>query len=102
MENLKLEEELTEAEDLHPRFVEPPQSVSGASQASCHTSRGMVPGSRNMQQSTFSISGKKSNKKKIKNIKNNTQTFTEEIDKDGPRACIRVRAPPGGKSSGLW
>lgn len=28
--------------------------------------------------------------------------FTEEIDKDGPRACIRVRAPPGGKSSGLW
>lgn len=58
LENLKLEEELTEAEDLHPRFVEPPQSVSGASVASCHTSRGMVPGSRNMQQSSFSISGK--------------------------------------------
>uniref|UniRef100_A0A336M9S2 dihydropyrimidinase n=1 Tax=Culicoides sonorensis TaxID=179676 RepID=A0A336M9S2_CULSO len=79
LENLKLEEELTEAEDLHPRFVEPPQSVSGASQASCHTARGMVPGSRNLQQSSFSIS--------------------EELDKDGPRACIRVRAPPGGRKS---
>jgi len=80
LENLKLEEELTEAEALTPTKYEPAPSV--ISQSSVHTSRGMVAGARNMQTSSFSIS--------------------EELDQDGPRKCIRVRAPPGGKSSGLW
>lgn len=58
LENLKLEEELTEAEEMvNPHYVEPPQSISGASQASNHTARAMVPAARNMQQSSFSISG---------------------------------------------
>ncbi|XP_061402678.1 dihydropyrimidinase-like [Musca vetustissima] len=43
---------------------------------------GHVQGSRNMQESTFSIS--------------------EELDKSGNRSCIKVRNPPGGKSSGFW
>uniref|UniRef100_U5ERH4 dihydropyrimidinase n=1 Tax=Corethrella appendiculata TaxID=1370023 RepID=U5ERH4_9DIPT len=48
-----------------------------------HSARGHRPdGSRNLQESSFSIS--------------------EELDKSEPRACIRVRNPPGGKSSGLW
>ncbi|XP_037817309.1 dihydropyrimidinase-like [Lucilia sericata] len=44
--------------------------------------RGHVSGSRNMQESTFSIS--------------------EELDTSGNRSCIKVRNPPGGKSSGFW
>ncbi|XP_065368513.1 dihydropyrimidinase-like isoform X2 [Calliphora vicina] len=44
--------------------------------------RGHVSGSRNMQESTFSIS--------------------EELDTAGNRSCIKVRNPPGGKSSGFW
>lgn len=56
LENLKLEEELTEAQELTPTKYEPAPSV--ISQASNHTARGMVSGSRNMQTSSFSISGK--------------------------------------------
>lgn len=59
LDNLKLEEELTEAEALSPHRYnpEPAPSISGASQASQHTARAFVPGARNMQSSTFSISG---------------------------------------------
>ncbi|XP_049537609.1 dihydropyrimidinase isoform X1 [Anopheles darlingi] len=58
--------------------------ISGDSQISTpHSARGHRPdGTKNMQESTFSIS--------------------EELDKSENRSCIRVRAPPGGKSSGFW
>ncbi|XP_053668919.1 dihydropyrimidinase [Anopheles marshallii] len=58
--------------------------ISGDSQLSTpHSARGHRPdGLKNMQESTFSIS--------------------EELDKSESRSCIRVRAPPGGKSSGFW
>ncbi|XP_058062502.1 dihydropyrimidinase isoform X2 [Anopheles bellator] len=58
--------------------------ISGDSQISTpHSARGHRPdGTKNMQESTFSIS--------------------EELDKSESRSCIRVRAPPGGKSSGFW
>ncbi|XP_050069222.1 dihydropyrimidinase isoform X1 [Anopheles maculipalpis] len=58
--------------------------ISGDSQLSTpHSARGHRPdGTKNMQESTFSIS--------------------EELDKSEARSCIRVRAPPGGKSSGFW
>ncbi|KAL9889989.1 dihydropyrimidinase isoform X1 [Glossina fuscipes] len=46
------------------------------------TQKGHVEGSRNMQESTFSVS--------------------EELDKSCARSCIRVRNPPGGKSTGFW
>ncbi|XP_012162731.1 dihydropyrimidinase isoform X2 [Ceratitis capitata] len=54
----------------------------GGSVASTPSGRGRVEGTRNMQESTFSVS--------------------EELDKSGNRSCIRVRNPPGGKSSGFW
>ncbi|XP_068156337.1 dihydropyrimidinase isoform X2 [Drosophila tropicalis] len=44
--------------------------------------RGRVDGKRDLQESSFSIS--------------------EELDKSGVRACIKVKNPPGGKSSGFW
>ncbi|XP_044313318.1 dihydropyrimidinase isoform X1 [Drosophila rhopaloa] len=44
--------------------------------------RGRVDGKRDMQESSFSIS--------------------EELDRSGVRACIKVKNPPGGKSSGFW
>ncbi|XP_037730202.1 dihydropyrimidinase 2 isoform X5 [Drosophila subpulchrella] len=44
--------------------------------------RGRVDGHRDMQESSFSIS--------------------EELDRSGVRACIKVKNPPGGKSSGFW
>uniref|UniRef100_A0AAG5CPK3 dihydropyrimidinase n=1 Tax=Anopheles atroparvus TaxID=41427 RepID=A0AAG5CPK3_ANOAO len=58
--------------------------ISGDSQVSTpHSILGHRPdGAKNMQESTFSIS--------------------EELDKSEVRSCIRVRAPPGGKSSGFW
>ncbi|SPP84391.1 dihydropyrimidinase isoform X1 [Drosophila guanche] len=43
---------------------------------------GRVDGKHDMQQSSFSIS--------------------EELDRGGVRACIKVKNPPGGKSSGFW
>ncbi|XP_049304432.1 dihydropyrimidinase isoform X3 [Bactrocera dorsalis] len=55
---------------------------AGGSVASTPSGRGRVEGTRNMQESTFSVS--------------------EELDKSGNRSCIRVRNPPGGKSSGFW
>ncbi|XP_055848717.1 dihydropyrimidinase isoform X2 [Episyrphus balteatus] len=51
-----------------------------ASTPSCRGHR--IDGQRNMQESTFSIS--------------------EELDRSGNRSCIKVRNPPGGKSSGFW
>ncbi|XP_058455298.1 dihydropyrimidinase isoform X2 [Malaya genurostris] len=58
--------------------------MSGDSQISTpHSARGHRPdGSKDMQQSTFSIS--------------------EELDGGDKRSCIRVKNPPGGKSSGFW
>ncbi|XP_038116249.1 dihydropyrimidinase isoform X3 [Culex quinquefasciatus] len=48
-----------------------------------HSARGHRPdGTKDMQQSTFSIS--------------------EELDQSENRSCIRVKNPPGGKSSGFW
>ncbi|KAH8417325.1 hypothetical protein KR222_008875 [Zaprionus bogoriensis] len=44
--------------------------------------RGRVDGKRDLQESSFSIS--------------------EELDKSGVRSCIKVKNPPGGKSSGFW
>ncbi|XP_050745502.1 dihydropyrimidinase 1 isoform X2 [Drosophila biarmipes] len=44
--------------------------------------RGRVDGKRDLQESSFSIS--------------------EELDRSGVRACIKVKNPPGGKSSGFW
>ncbi|XP_054740405.1 dihydropyrimidinase isoform X2 [Anastrepha obliqua] len=59
-------------------------SMPGANEslASTPSGRGRVEGTRNMQESTFSVS--------------------EELDKSCARSCIRVRNPPGGKSSGFW
>uniref|UniRef100_A0A1Q3G4S4 dihydropyrimidinase n=1 Tax=Culex tarsalis TaxID=7177 RepID=A0A1Q3G4S4_CULTA len=48
-----------------------------------HSAKGHRPdGTKDMQQSTFSIS--------------------EELDQSENRSCIRVKNPPGGKSSGFW
>lgn len=34
---------------------------------------------------------------------NNLVNFAEELDKSEVRSCVRVRNPPGGKSSGgFW
>ncbi|XP_022222889.2 dihydropyrimidinase isoform X1 [Drosophila obscura] len=44
--------------------------------------RGRVDGKHDMQQSSFSIS--------------------EELDRGSVRSCIKVKNPPGGKSSGFW
>ncbi|XP_037946891.1 dihydropyrimidinase-like isoform X2 [Teleopsis dalmanni] len=55
---------------------------SEGSLASTPSGRARVESTRNQQESTFSIS--------------------EELDKSGNRACIKVRNPPGGKSSGFW
>ncbi|XP_030375787.1 dihydropyrimidinase isoform X2 [Scaptodrosophila lebanonensis] len=52
------------------------------SPTSTHTMLGRVDGKRDMQESSFSIS--------------------EELDRSSVRACIRVKNPPGGKSSGFW
>lgn len=60
-------------------------------------------GQRNMQDSTFSISGKHLHLTcKSYTFLNKFYVFTEEVDQDGPRSSIRVRNPPGGKSSGFW
>ncbi|XP_014091410.1 dihydropyrimidinase isoform X1 [Bactrocera oleae] len=69
-------------------------SMPGAagSVASTPSGRGRVEGTRNMQESTFSVSGKQSG----------LVNSNEELDKSGNRSCIRVRNPPGGKSSGFW
>ncbi|XP_055636841.1 dihydropyrimidinase isoform X2 [Toxorhynchites rutilus septentrionalis] len=58
--------------------------ISGDSQVSTpHSARGHRPdGTKDMQQSTFSIS--------------------EELDLSENRSCIRVKNPPGGKSIGFW
>ncbi|XP_039953140.1 dihydropyrimidinase isoform X2 [Bactrocera neohumeralis] len=65
---------------------------AGGSVASTPSGRGRVEGTRNMQESTFSVSGKQSG----------LVNSNEELDKSGNRSCIRVRNPPGGKSSGFW
>ncbi|XP_052870063.1 dihydropyrimidinase isoform X1 [Anopheles cruzii] len=78
--------DMPDAYGLPDKYIPGPalSVISGDSQISTpHSARGHRPdGTKNMQQSTFSIS--------------------EELDKSESRSCIRVRAPPGGKSSGFW
>ncbi|XP_064556592.1 dihydropyrimidinase 1-like isoform X1 [Drosophila montana] len=56
--------------------------AAGGSPCSTPSVRGRVDGHRDMQESSFSIS--------------------EELDKSSVRSCIKVKNPPGGKSSGFW
>ncbi|EDW13882.1 dihydropyrimidinase [Drosophila mojavensis] len=56
--------------------------MTGHSPCSTPSVRGHVDGRKDMQESSFSIS--------------------EELDKTGVRSCIKVKNPPGGKSSGFW
>lgn len=84
--NQKHDIEIPEPFALPDKYV-PGQAlsvVSGDSQISTpHSARGHRPeGCKDMQQTTFSIS--------------------EELDQSENRSCIRVRNPPGGKSSGFW
>ncbi|KAG5681562.1 hypothetical protein PVAND_010982 [Polypedilum vanderplanki] len=59
------------------------ESIVSTSTQVTHTARAMrQEGQRDLQASSFSIS--------------------KEICNEPNKACIRVRAPPGGKSSGLW
>jgi len=69
--------------ELEPKScVTPTLKDSAISTPSC---RGARPdGQRNIQDSTFSISGK------------------EELDTEERKSCIKVKNPPGGKSSGFW
>ncbi|XP_058822790.1 dihydropyrimidinase isoform X4 [Topomyia yanbarensis] len=84
--NQKHDVDIPEPYALPEKYVPGPalSIVSGDSQLSTpHSARGHRPdGSKNMQQSTFSIS--------------------EELDGGDKRSCIRVKNPPGGKSSGFW
>ncbi|KXJ83498.1 hypothetical protein RP20_CCG005642 [Aedes albopictus] len=84
--NQKHEVDVPDAYALPEKYVPGPalSIVSGDSAVSTpHSARGHRPdGTKDMQQSTFSIS--------------------EEMDTSGNRACIRVKNPPGGKSSGFW
>ncbi|XP_065095870.1 dihydropyrimidinase isoform X3 [Ochlerotatus camptorhynchus] len=84
--NQKHEVDIPDAYGLPEKYVPGPalSIISVDSQVSTpHSARGHRPdGQKDMQQSTFSIS--------------------EEMDTSGNRACIRVKNPPGGKSSGFW
>nr|XP_029736004.1 dihydropyrimidinase-like isoform X1 [Aedes albopictus] len=84
--NQKHEVDVPDTYALPEKYVPGPalSIVSGDSAVSTpHSARGHRPdGTKDMQQSTFSIS--------------------EEMDTSGNRACIRVKNPPGGKSSGFW
>ncbi|CAO1401257.1 unnamed protein product [Diamesa serratosioi] len=83
-------------------------SVSGDSQVSTatnHTGRGMrIDGQRNLQESSFSISGKYliSRNHDFFIIHYFYISFSEEINQVPLHTGIRVRNPPGGASSGLW
>ncbi|XP_062555401.1 dihydropyrimidinase isoform X2 [Armigeres subalbatus] len=84
--NQKHEVDIPDTFALPEKYVPGPalSIMSGDSAVSTpHSARGHRPdGTKDMQQSTFSIS--------------------EEIDTSEKRACIRVKNPPGGKSSGFW
>lgn len=84
--NQKHDVDIPEPFALPDKYVPGPalSIVSGDSQISTpHSARGHRPHEcKDMQQSTFSIS--------------------EELDKSEQRSCIRVKNPPGGKSSGFW
>ncbi|KAH8346226.1 hypothetical protein KR067_012750 [Drosophila pandora] len=64
--------------------------------------RGRVDGKRDLQESSFSISGKREQLRLLSTRRLMFFFQTEELDKSGVRACIKVKNPPGGKSSGFW
>ncbi|KAH8414145.1 hypothetical protein KR222_009209 [Zaprionus bogoriensis] len=67
------------------------------------SARGRVDGKRDLQESSFSISGNFQSASSTLTIELNFNQFiAEELDKSGVRACIKVKNPPGGKSSGFW
>lgn len=79
----QLEIEIPPIEPLSNYLAGPALSITSDTKSVISTSRApRQDGQRNMQDSTFSIS--------------------EELDTTGPRATIKVRNPPGGKSSGFW
>lgn len=113
----QLEIEIPPVEPLSKYLAGPALSISSTDTRSCTpTARAQRnEGQRNLlQDSTFSLSGECDlilvccfckicalNKFCIYLISFYSHG-TEELDKDGPRATIRVRNPPGGKSSGFW
>ncbi|XP_023169569.1 dihydropyrimidinase 2-like isoform X2 [Drosophila hydei] len=73
---------IPEEKTMSALLVENMPIMAGGSPCSTPSVRGRVDGKRDMQESSFSIS--------------------EELDKSGVRSCIKVKNPPGGKSSGFW
>ncbi|OWR48994.1 dihydropyrimidinase like protein, partial [Danaus plexippus plexippus] len=95
-------------------------SVSGCSTPTGRKMR--EPGQRNLQNSTFSISqlqishkleatsvsgcstptGRKMREPGQRNLQNSTFSISQEMEGLDTKTSVRVRNPPGGKSSGLW
>lgn len=86
LQNKHHHHDIPEPYSLPEKYIPGPalSVISVDSQVSTpHSARGHRPdGQKDMQQSTFSIS--------------------EELDQSENRSCIRVKNPPGGKSSGFW
>ncbi|XP_026473018.1 dihydropyrimidinase-like [Ctenocephalides felis] len=52
--------------------------------------------------STVSSTGKAPRQEGQRNLQDSTFSISEELDGGDRRSCIRVKNPPGGKSSGFW
>lgn len=107
-----LEIEIPPIEPLSNYLAGPALSITSDTRSCTPTTRGArQEGQRNMQDSTFSISGSyTSHCPQFLMIAqliyfhsiNFVSSHAEELDGACNRASIRVRAPPGGKSSGFW
>lgn len=80
-----------------PFCCTPTLPESAVSTPSCKGPR--PEGQRNIQDTTFSISGNLINF--LFNVINSLFNFTEDTDVER-KSCIRVKNPPGGKSTGFW
>lgn len=86
----------------HGNQVSFPSATPSQATPTCGGRAPRVEGQRNMQDSTFSLTGESSWGVAEKPVCYNSLSFiAEEMDPDR-RNTIRVRAPPGGKSSGFW
>lgn len=89
-------------EPLSPMLAGHLSVPAEGSLCSTPSARGRVDGKRDMQESSFSISGNESENHTRKSSLSIVLFIAEELDKSGVRACIKVKNPPGGKSSGFW
>lgn len=85
-----------------PDFLDTPAPVTNGTPASPDLGNMSKGGDRSMVSGSSTPTGRKMREPGSRNLQTSTFSISKEMDGPDTKTSVRVRNPPGGKSSGLW